>query len=342
MLSTAAEEVVPLTSDGDDWYLKVLINNENVFIRIDVWAACHECPPSWVRCLSPENAERRTTPESTTITKTRRGFEVKNSSSPEQTGAAGKLRNTQILEDVDELMPSKPWCDHSESAISRLEETDIAAVHSVFDAQNFSLLLSRDEDVEVLRSLSIWNPGGGAYDISTCRKTGKGKSIPKRQRPTEVNTVLAFAAGDSRNEIPTAPTKNPKSETMTSTSDDAELLKDLRGLGKPPLFDGNDTDASFFPVSEDDSILLRHMDDVVDTGPDKCHRHRTIREMDNQMNQHIEIPQIQYSDKVLLRNVDTFRREPPRPRHPSTLGHWPTSISGKPLPNTAGQKGIIR
>ena len=29
ILSTAAGEVVPLTSDGDDWYLKVLINNEN-------------------------------------------------------------------------------------------------------------------------------------------------------------------------------------------------------------------------------------------------------------------------------------------------------------------------
>ena len=46
MLSTAAGEVVLLTSDGDDWYLKVLINNENVFIRIDVWAACHECATS--------------------------------------------------------------------------------------------------------------------------------------------------------------------------------------------------------------------------------------------------------------------------------------------------------
>ena len=46
MLSAAAGEVVPLTSDGDDWYLKVLINNENVFIRIDVWLACHECRPS--------------------------------------------------------------------------------------------------------------------------------------------------------------------------------------------------------------------------------------------------------------------------------------------------------
>ena len=31
MLSTAAGEVVPLTSDGDDWYLKVLINNEIVY-----------------------------------------------------------------------------------------------------------------------------------------------------------------------------------------------------------------------------------------------------------------------------------------------------------------------
>ena len=76
--------------------------------------------------------ERRTTPASTTITKTRKGFEVKNSSSPEQTGAAGKPRNTQMLEDVDELMPAKPWCDHAESAISPLEEKDIAAVHSVF------------------------------------------------------------------------------------------------------------------------------------------------------------------------------------------------------------------
>ena len=62
---------MPLTSDGDDWCLKVLIDNENVFTRIDVWATCHECPPSWVRCLSPKSVERRTTSGSTTITKTR-------------------------------------------------------------------------------------------------------------------------------------------------------------------------------------------------------------------------------------------------------------------------------
>ena len=97
------------------------------------------------------------------------------------------------------------------------------------------------------------------YDKSTYRKTGKGKSIQKRQRPTEANTVLSLAGGDSRIEIPTAPTKNPKSETMTSTPDDAELLKELRGLDKPPSFDGKDADVSFFLVSEDDSILVAWM-----------------------------------------------------------------------------------
>ena len=111
--------------------------------------------------------------------------------------------------------------------------------------------------------------------------------------------MLAFAGGDSRIEIPTAPTKNPK-------SDDAELLKDLRGLGKPPLFDGNDTDVSFFLVSEDDSILLRHMDDVVDTGPDE--HHRAIGEIDNQMNQHIDMPQNQHTDKVADESVAVQRQ----------------------------------
>ena len=161
--------------------------------------------------------------------------------------------------------------------------------------------------------------------------------------------MLAFAGGDSRIEIPTAPTKNPKSETMISTPDDAELLKDLRGLGKPQLFDENDTDASFFPVSEDDSILLRHMDDVVDTSPDKCHRHRAIREMDNQVNQHIEIPQIQHTDKVADDSIVVlrkFRREPPRPRHLSVnrmTDQVETRTSkAKPSPNTAGQEGRMR
>ena len=85
--------------------------------------------------------------------------------------------------------------------------------------------------------------------------------------------MLAVAGGDSRIETLTAPTKNPKSETTTSSLDYGDLLMDLRGLGKPPLFDGNDTDSSFFLVSEDDSVLGRHVDDVADTSPDKCHRH---------------------------------------------------------------------
>ena len=65
-----------------------------------------------------------------------------------------------MLEDVEEPMPTERYQTHSESDIPPLEETDIAAIHSVFDVQNFSLLLSRDEEIEVLRSLSSWNPGG--------------------------------------------------------------------------------------------------------------------------------------------------------------------------------------
>ena len=186
-------------------------------------------------------------------------------------------------------MPAKPLCDHAESAISPLEETDIAAVHV-----------------------------------------------------------------DSRIEIPTAPTKNPKLEMMTSTPDDAELLEDLRGPGKPSLFDGNDTDVSFFPVSEDDSILLRHMDDVVDTSPGEPSEKWTTRGTSTSRYRRFStLTKLLIS---LLRYSDKFRREPPRPRHPSTMEQWPASISGmtdqeetptrtskaKPLPNSAGQKRRIR
>ena len=66
--------------------------------------------------------------------------------------------------------------------------------------------------------------------IAAHRNTVKGKGIQKRQRPTEVGTTSAFAGGGSRIKIPTAPTKKPKSGMVTSP-DDAELLKDLTGLG---------------------------------------------------------------------------------------------------------------
>ena len=66
--------------------------------------------------------------------------------------------------------------------------------------------------------------------IPPTERLAKAKSIPKRQRPTEVNAVLAFAGGDSRIETPTAPTKNLKSETMTS---DARRCGAAQGPERP-------------------------------------------------------------------------------------------------------------
>ena len=78
-----------------------------------------------------------------------------------------------MLEDVDELMPAKPWCDHAESAIPPLEETDIAAVRGVFDAQNFSLLLSRDEELgaydKARVSQNVKKTNRGEHNVSLCR-----------------------------------------------------------------------------------------------------------------------------------------------------------------------------
>ena len=154
--------------------------------------------------------------------------------------------------------------------------------------------------------------------------------------------MLAFAGGDSRKEIPTAPTKNPKSETMTSTPDDAELLKDPRGLDKPPLFDENDTDMSPFPVSEDDSIILRHMDDMVDTNPDKCHRHRAFGEMANPRNQHIEIPQTQYTDKVADESVAVQRQISRRTTETKAPEHQQDDRSGGDADKDVQGEGITK
>ena len=54
---------------------------------------------------------------------------------------------------VVEPMPTERYQINAESAISPLEETDI-------------LLLSRDKGMEILRSLSSWNLGGGTYEVS--------------------------------------------------------------------------------------------------------------------------------------------------------------------------------
>ena len=77
-------------------------------------------------------------------------------------------------------------------------------------------------------------------------------------------------------------------------------------------------------MSDDDSILFCvALMTVVDTGPDE--HHRAIREMDNPRNQHKEMPQKQYTDKVADESVAVQRQvsEPP-----STLGQRPAGISG--------------
>ena len=79
--------------------------------------------------------------------------------------------------------------------------------------------------------------------------------------------------------------------------DDAELLKDLIGLD--PLFE--DDAANFFLVSEDDSILLRHMDDVVDSSPDKYQDKWTTRgtsQHENKEERHRRPPEQDHSDEV--------------------------------------------
>ena len=48
----------------------------------------------------------------------------------------------------------------------------------------------------------------------------------------------------------------------------------------------------------------------MDTGPDE--HHRATGEMANQMNQHIEMPQIQYTDKVADKSVAVQRQVSPR------------------------------
>ena len=113
-------------------------------------------------------------------------------------------------------------------------------------------------------------------------------------------------------EIPTAPTTKSQSRTVTSPPDDAELFKDLKGLDKPPLFDENDADVRFFLVSEDDSFLLRHMDDVEDTSADKCRVPQSHGRNGQPKNQHTEIPHIQYTDKIADKSVAVQRQISPR------------------------------
>ena len=121
-LITAKRETAPSTSIDNDWYLKVLINDSNKFIRIDLWTPCHVCPPSWVRNLSTEMKQSEQYVVRETTTTSMWNYETvakpKDSPSPEQTGGASKTRNTQMLEDVEEPMPREKYQTNAESAIS--------------------------------------------------------------------------------------------------------------------------------------------------------------------------------------------------------------------------------
>ena len=119
-LITAKGETAPLTSIENDWYSKVLINDSNEFIRFDLWTPCHVRPPSWVRNLSPEMKQREQYVVRETTTTSMWDYETvtkpKDTSSPEQTGAAGRTRNTQMLEDVEEATPTERYQTNAESA----------------------------------------------------------------------------------------------------------------------------------------------------------------------------------------------------------------------------------
>ena len=239
-LITAKGETAPLTSIENDWYLKVLINDSNEFIRIDLLTPCHVRPPSWVRNLSPEMTQREQHVVQETTTTDMGDYETvtkpKDNSSPKQTGAADKTSNTQMLEDVQEPMPKERYQTNAESALSPLEEKD-------------TLSLSRDEEMEVLQSQSSWNE---------------------------------------------------------YVMDDAEL---------PPLFE-DDADENFFFVSENDSILLRHMDDVVDTIPDKCHRQSHRRNGQPEETSTSRYRRFSTLTKLLMSLLwysDNYRGEPLRP-----------------------------
>ena len=56
--------------------------------------------------------------------------------------------------------------------------------------------------------------------------------------------------------------------------------------------------------------------------------HRVIREMDNQMSQHIEMPQIQYTDKVAHDSIVIQRQISPRTTETKTSEHQWNDRSG--------------
>ena len=103
LLITAKRETAPLMNAGNAWYLKVLINNNNEFIRIDAWTPCHVCPPSWVWNLRPEMKQREQYVVRETTTTGRKDCE-NSRKSMQSTGSweMEVLRSLLYLEEMDD------------------------------------------------------------------------------------------------------------------------------------------------------------------------------------------------------------------------------------------------
>ena len=108
--------------------------------------------------------------------------------------------------------------------------------------------------------------------------------------------------------------------------DDTELLKDLSSLGKPPSFDVKDTMLVNTTVDTRETFIpelsgQKYRKEILPLGEqvlarrpgERVNEHRkAIREMDNQVNQHIEMRQIQHTDKVADDSVAIQRQVSPR------------------------------
>ena len=105
-LITAKGETAPLMNAGNDWYLKVLINNTTEFVRIDVWTPCHTCPPSWVRNLSSEMKQREQYVVRETTTTGRKDYE--NSRKSMHSTVLRSLLNPEEMDDT-ELLKDVRW-----------------------------------------------------------------------------------------------------------------------------------------------------------------------------------------------------------------------------------------
>ena len=117
MLITAKGETEPLMNAGDDWYLKVLINNRNEFLRIDVWTPCHVCPQSWVRNLSPEMKQReRFVVRDIAQQETRKGMQV-----PEQKMNQQVHEQTERLRSLESLIT-----ENQKGTENRMDQTEEA------------------------------------------------------------------------------------------------------------------------------------------------------------------------------------------------------------------------